>query len=166
MTEQSFLKLYDEFADAIFRHCYFRVSSRELAEDLTQESFLRLWNQLVEGNTIDNPRAWLYRVAGHLVIDFYRKKKESSLDALTEAGYDLKGEDEDSILAYAAGQHTLGLIAQMDSQYREVLLLRYVDGLTPGDIAEVLGESENAVSVRIHRGIQKLKTLSQHGISS
>ena len=162
-TEKSFLKLYDEFADSIFRHCYFRVNSRELAEDLTQESFMRMWNQLMGPTPIDNPKALLYRIAGNLIIDFYRKKKETSLDALAEGGYDPVGEDEHSILAYAAAQEALGLLKKLEPPYREVLSMRYVDGLPPGDIADILGETENAVSVRIHRGMQKLKQLFQHG---
>ena len=161
--EESFLKLYDECADSIFRHCYFRVNSRELAEDLTQESFMRMWNQLREQKSIDNPKALLYRIAGNLIIDFYRKKKGTSLHVLSEGGFDPVGEDESSILAYAAVQEALGLLKKLESPYREVLSMRYVDGLPPRDIADILGESENAVSVRIHPGMQKLKQLFQHG---
>lgn len=157
--EQSFLKLYDQFAEAIFRHCYFRVSSREIAEDLTQESFLRVWNYLATGETIDTPKAFLYHIAGNLIIDYYRKKKETSLDMLTEEGFNPVGSDANSILSYVAGQHALGVIQKLESPYREAIIMKYVDNLSIGEIAEVLGESENAVSVRIHRGIEKLKIL-------
>lgn len=158
-VEQSFLKLYDEFSGPLFRHCYFRVSSREVAEDLTQELFMRIWNHLAAGKTIDKPKAFLYRIAGNLIIDYYRKKKELSLDALGEGGYDPPGASADSILDYAAGQHALSLVAKLESPYREVLIMRYVDGLSLGDIAQIIGESENTVSVRIHRGVEKLKKL-------
>lgn len=162
-TEKAFLKLYDEVAESLFRHCFFRVSSREIAEDLTQEAFMRVWNHLAAGNALENPKAFLYRVAGNLVIDHYRKRKESSLEALAEEGYDPKGDDADSILAYASGKQALRLLADLEPQYREILTLRYVSDLSIADIAEVIGQSENVVSVRIHRGIQKLKQLFQHG---
>lgn len=164
-TEKAFLKLYDEVAEPLFRHCFFRVSSREIAEDLTQEAFMRVWNYLAAGNALENPKAFLYRVAGNLVIDHYRKRKESSLEALAEEGYDPKGDDADSILEYASGKQALRLLADLEPQYREILTLRYVSDLSIADIAEVIGQSENVVSVRIHRGIQKLKQLFQHGRS-
>ena len=157
--EQSFLKLYDEFAGPIFRHCYFRVSLRETAEDLTQESFMRVWNYLAKGKTVENPKAFLYHVAGNLIIDYYRKKKETSLDMLAEEGFNPTGDDASLIINNAEGQHTLSFIAKLEPIYREVLTMRYVDNLSLSEIAEIVGESENVVSVRIHRGIEKLKKL-------
>ncbi len=161
-TEQSFLRLYDEFAGPIFRHCYFRVSSREVAEDLVQESFMRVWNYLAKGETIDNPKAFLYRIAGNMIIDYYRKKKESSLDVLSDDGFDPIGDDASSTLNFAEGQHLLGVVKKLESPYRETILMRYVDDFSISDIAEVVGETENVVSVRIHRGIEKLKKLYTH----
>lgn len=162
-TEQAFLELYDELGEPLYRHCYFRVSSRELAEDLAQESFMRYWDYLATGKAVDNPKAFLYRIAGNLIIDHYRRKKESSLEVLAEDGYDPAGDDASSILAHAEGKHALALLEQLEPQYREILTLRYVDDLGIRDIAEVIGQSENVVSVRIHRGIEKLKTLFHHG---
>jgi len=162
-TEEAFLKLYDDVAEPLFRHCYFRVSSRELAEDLTQEAFLRMWNYQAAGNAVENPKALLYRIAGNLIIDHYRRKKEVSLDVLAEDGYDPAGDGADSILDQAEGQKALELLEKLEPQYREILTLRYVSDLSITEIAEVVGQSENAVSVRIHRGIQKLKTIFHHG---
>ena len=160
--ESSFLAIYEQFADMIFRHCYFRVSSRETAEDLTQESFMRIWNHLAEGKTIDNPKAFLYRVAGNMIIDYYRKKKNVSLDALSEEGFNPVGDDANSIENYAEGRHAFSLVAKIEQPYRDALIMRYVDGLSPSDMAKLVGESENTVSVRIHRGIEKLKKLSHY----
>ena len=161
-TEQSFLKLYDEFAGPIFRHCYFRVSSREVAEDLTQDSFMRIWNYIAKGQIVDNQKAFLYKITGNLIIDYYRKKKEASLDVLSEAGFDPAGEDENATLNYAECQHVIGAVKKLESPYREAISMRYIDGFSLGDIAEVVGETENVVSVRIHRGIEKLKKLYKH----
>ena len=161
--EQLFLKLYDEYASPIFRHCYFRVSSRELAEDLTQESFMRTWNYLAEAKTIDNPKAFLYRIAENLVVDYYRKKKELSLDVLAEKGFDPSGDGASSILDYADMRHARQMIEELEPQHREILILRFVDDLPIRDIAGIIGKSENVVSVRIHRAMQKLRHLLTHG---
>jgi RNA polymerase sigma-70 factor (ECF subfamily) len=162
-TEKSFLKLYDELAEPLFRHCYFRVSSREIAEDLVQESFMRMWNYLGEGKTIENPKAFLYRVAGNLVIDHYRKKKDTSLDALAEEGFDPAGSGAGDILEYVDGKYAKTLLEKLEPEGREVLVLRYVNDLSIGEIADIIGATENVVSVRIHRSIEKLKKLFNHG---
>lgn len=160
--EQLFLKFYDEFAGPIFRHCYFRVSSREVAEDLTQESFMRVWDYLAEGKVVDNQKAFLYKIAGNLIIDYYRKKKNVSLDALSDDGFNPMGDNESSTLNFVEGQHLLGVVKKLESPYRETILMRYVDDFSISDIAKVLGETENVISVRIHRGIEKLKKLYTH----
>lgn len=156
---ESFLKLYDELAEPLFRHCYFRVSSREMAEDLMQETFLRAWNYLAQGKRIENPKAFLYRTAGNLIVDHYRQRKEASLDALADAGYDPSGADASSVTAQAEGEQARRLLETLGEPYRETMLLRYVDGFSVTEIADILGESQNVVSVRLHRGIAKLKTL-------
>lgn len=158
-AESFFIALYDQFGDAIFRYCYFRVSSPELAEDLMQESFMKAWKYIAAGNHIDNPKAFLYKTAGNLVIDHYRRKKESSLEALAEKGFDPSGDDEKTITNYAAGKEALLMLKRLERDHRDILILRYIDGLTIKEIAATYGLSENAVSVRVYRAIHKLKKL-------
>lgn len=157
-SERAFLKLYDGLAEPLFRHCYFRVSSREVAEDLVQETFLRAWNYLAEGKRIENPKAFLYRTAGNLVVDHYRQRKNVSLDALAEGGYDpLDGGVSATMLA--EGEQARRLLGKLEEPYRQTMLLRYIDGFSVSEIAKLLGLSQNVVSVRLHRGIAKLKIL-------
>ena len=106
-----------------------------------------------------NDRAYLYTLARNLVIDWYRKKKESSLDALTEQGIDFGNDDHKSIQRSAELNEVLSVINQLDEDAREALLLRYVEGFTPKEIAAISGESANAVSVRINRAIKKVQHL-------
>ena len=87
-----FLSIYEKHADEIFRFCFMKVSNKEKAEDLTQDAFMRYWHSLRTGEPIRNDRAFLYTLARNLVIDWYRKKKESSLDVIQEAGIDFAGE--------------------------------------------------------------------------
>ena len=156
-----FEQAYTDFSDAIFRHCAFRLRDREKGKDLMQETFLRLWNFMSEGKDIDHMRAFLYRIANNLVIDYVRKKKEQSLDAMQEAGWDI-GHDETGHMQdrIALGQ-IMDSLKDLDEQSREVIVMRYIDGLPPAEIAEILGESPNTISVRLHRAAQKLKGLLQ-----
>ena len=152
-----FLKAYDQYADAIFRHCYYRVYDREKAKELSQECFMKTWEYLAQGKKVDNLRAFLYRVANNLVIDSSRKKKESSLDAMMDEGFEPSGAGpEKTTLAAEAGQ-IIALLDKLDEKYRDVVRMRYLDDLSPKEIALALGESENVVSVRIHRGVKQLR---------
>ena len=157
MREEEFLTLYDAYADAIFRHCFFRVYERERARDLVQETFARTWEYAAKGNAVENARAFLYRVANNLIIDEARKKKALSLDALREEGFDPRDPRENAIGINAEVQGILRLLKTLDEPTRHLVTLRFVDGFGPKEIAAVLGETENAVSVRLHRAVAMLR---------
>ena len=154
---------YDEYSDAIFRHCYFRVFNRELAKELVQETFMRTWEYISQGNNVDNVRAFLYRVANNLIVDAVRKKKETSLEAMQEEGFDPGIDETEHMQNMVDGRSVIATLSKLDKTYRDILVMRYVDGLTPSDIAEMIGESPNTVSVRIHRGLKQLKALVKNG---
>ncbi|HXK35847.1 MAG TPA: RNA polymerase sigma factor [Candidatus Paceibacterota bacterium] len=157
--EKEFLKLYDDLADPIFRHCFFRVSDREKAKDIMQETFTRTWEYLAKGETVKNLKAFVYRVANNLIIDSYRKKKEDSLDRMQEDGFDIGVDEREKIMDMLSGREVIALMADLGDKYREVIVMRYIDDLMPREIAEIIGESENVISVRLHRGLRQLRDL-------
>lgn len=160
VVEQEFTKTYDQFADAIFRHCIFRVSDREKAKDITQVAFVRLWDYMSQGKEILNMRAFLYRITNNLIIDEYRKKKEVSLDLMCdEEGFDIGFEPRHDIESRDEYERAQALLAQLPDKYREAIVMRHIDGLSVKEIARITHETENVVSVRIHRAIEKLKSL-------
>ena len=164
MNEGEFVQCYEEFADALFRHCYFRISERERAHDLVQEAFCRAWQYIAAGNKIENPRAFLYRVANNLIVDEARKKHPLSLDRLREEGFDPGEDQRPALTTHLDAKRLLSLLDAFDSKHRELIVMRYVDGLGPKGIAEITGESENVISVRLHRAIDKLKGIwKSHG---
>lgn len=152
-----FLESFDDFSDAIYRFCLVKTSNKELAEDLTQETFMRYWQSLREGKEMSNTRSFLYTIANNLVIDWYRRKKATSLDAQEEIGYEPRDEKSISSEAFASVKEILAVIDDLEEKDKEVLLLRYVEGLEPKDIAEILNENANVVSVRINRAITKVQ---------
>lgn len=159
--KEQFLKMYEDYSDAIFRHCYFRVGyDRERAKDLVQETFSKTWSYLAQGKKVETPKPFLYKVATNLIINFYHQKKEISLDNLQAEGFDPGFDNRESLENFLAGRQVIKELDQLDSKYSQALTMRYVDDLSPKEIAEVLGESENVVSVRIHRGLQKIKELT------
>lgn len=156
--KDDFCDAYEEYKDAIFRHCYFKTFDRELAKDLLQETFIKTWDYLASGHKVDNMRAFLYRVATNLIINDVRKKKSVSLEGLQEAGFDPGMDDERQKHDWIQEEKVMEVLGAIEEPYRSAVTMRYVDGLQPAEIAEVCGESPNVVSVRIHRGLQQLKT--------
>jgi RNA polymerase sigma-70 factor, ECF subfamily len=157
---EEFIKLYDETADSLFRHCYFKVSNRELALDLVQETFARTWEYIASGKEVNNIKGFLFKVANNLIIDEYRKKKVVSLEVLQESiGFDAPTQDHKKTVFNVEVDTILTHIKKLDTKYREVILMRYVNDYSPKEIAQMLGESENAVSVRINRGLKKVQEM-------
>lgn len=162
--EDRYLKAFEEYSDALFRHAFIRISDRERAIDVVHDTFTKVWAYVRGGHTIDSYRSFLYKVLNNLIIDEYRRVKESSLDALLE----IEGVDEgsfesltdngvDSLAATIDGRRAFELLKDLPDQYREVITFRFVDGLGPKEIAELIEESENVVSVRLHRGLVLLR---------
>lgn len=157
--EKRFLEAYEAHMDAVFRHCSFRVFNRERAKEIAQEAFCRTWETLSRGEEIENIRAFTYRVANNLIIDESRKKKMTSLDVLMEEGFDPKDTRVPDAALSLDGKRVREVAAQLDPVYRDAVLLRYHDNLTPKEIAEITGETPNVISVRIHRGVNMLRVL-------
>jgi RNA polymerase sigma-70 factor (ECF subfamily) len=165
---QRFSDAYTRYSDELFRHCSLRLSDRERALELTQECFLKTWEYIERGENVEDFRPFLYRTLRNLIIDEYRRKKPRSLEAMLEGSEEtniemLMPQDESNTLEAAVdrfeGKRALKALEALPDLYREVLVLRFVENLTPKEIAEIIEESENAVSVRIHRGLKKLRTL-------
>lgn len=153
---EEFLKKYDELADAIFRYCYLRLPIRDVAKDVTQETFAKTWEYITKGNSIQNIKAFLYRVANNCIIDELRKKKTFSLESLQEKGFEQAQSGHKDIENKVLINQFLGALDKLGPKYKDILVMRYVQDLNPNEIAEILDETENNVSVRIHRGMKKI----------
>jgi len=162
--KQQFMKWYEEYNDALFRHCYYRVYGREKALEITQETFLRVWNELEKGTKIQYPKTFIFRIATNLIIDDSRKKKEQSLEALQENGFEPDDSTQEEKLHVGIEYEEMcTYLDELDPDDKEILLLRHVEDLKPREIAELLGESANVISVRINRAMKKFqKVLKTH----
>ncbi len=168
--ETRFLKAFEDYSDALFRHAFLRVSDREAATDLVHDTFTKAWSYVRDGHEIETYRPFLYKVLNNKIVDLYRKRKESSLDAMLEVeGVDEGNFDDlsentvESLAATIDGKRALEIISELADEYREVIILRFVDGLGPREISTLIEESENVVSVRIHRGLKILRERLETG---
>jgi RNA polymerase sigma-70 factor (ECF subfamily) len=154
--EKVFTDSFVEFGDQIFRFCIIKVSDSELAEDMTQEVFMRYWQYLRAGKPMTNTRSFLYTIANNLAKDWYKKKKPVSLDVRLEAGQTFAAPNTGPF-DQAEYQEVLDVINDMEENDKVVLLLKHVEGLDPKTIAEVLGETANTISVRLNRATKRLQ---------
>ncbi len=144
----------EEQYDHIYRYCYFRLRDAGKAEDITQETFLRYLESDSYRDT-GRPLAFLYTVARNLCIDEMRRKKMESLPE------ELPGENkEDSMLDAIMLRQALH---DLDSEERELILLRYVNEVPVADMARIYGKSRYALYRETKKILQKLERRMTHG---
>jgi len=153
-----FHQAYEEHSDALFRFSFSKLSDREKALDVVQDVYVRYWEYMAANGQVDNIKAFLYKIARNAIIDIYRKRKESSLDALAEEGIEFPDPvDHEHAIRQADAKIAVGLVRRLGEDDQEIILMRYTEGLSVKEIAEILDERENTVSVRIHRALKQLQ---------
>lgn len=165
--KKEFSKIYYDYAQAIYRYCLYRVYSKDVAEDLMQEVFIKTWKYLKAGKKIENIRPFLYRVAKNLIVDFYRgagktEKKKKSLDEMVDNNrlplglyYNQKQKIESKLFL----DEVFKVISRLPKPYQDVLVMRYVEDLTPKEIAEIFNTTIKNISARKKRAIRKLDSI-------
>lgn len=158
---EAFIEYHERYQDDIFRFCMVKTGNRNQALDITQESFMKFWEYLSDGNDIDNPRALLYRIARNLIIDNYRKKQDVLVehyhdDALQEElTYDPVQQLEDHI----DGEYVLKVLNKLPELTREIITLRFLNQMSVSEIASIVDQKPKTVSVYLHRGLKKLSSI-------
>lgn len=155
---KAFVSAYDTHADTIFRLCYGKTGSREEAKDMTQETFVRVWQRLAKGGQeIENLPAFLFTVARNLIKDYYKKKKPILEHDLPEGVLERVPAAAVSFGAGAEYALALKALSHLPDDYRETVVLHLIEGLSISEVADVLGERPNTISVRLKRALEKLR---------
>lgn len=154
----AFACLYETHLDRLHRYIYFRVFDRELAEDLTSLVFLKAYEHLGTFKSGHIPFVgWLYRIAHNTVIDYYRTRKTvvplEDVDLLKLSHSDKVDEKLDLNLC---SEKLAEALDQLTSMQREVLILRFIWGLTPMEIAAKLKKGRGAIRALQMRGLRRL----------
>ena len=174
-TRAKFVKLFDDYHQSIYRFLLFKLPTAEIAQDLTSDTFTKVWSAISDNADIfkDNPRAYLYKTAYNCMADHYRSahsQKEVAvgesevLASLASSETSSTGSPQvieqmgDAIDLDTEKERLIGALKQMSGQNAELLTLRYIEDLTNAEIAEILGKPEGTVRVGIHRAIIELKS--------
>ena len=149
----------EEQYDKIYRYCYFKMYDDQIAQDITQETFLRFYKQGLNLGS-DKELPYLYTIAKNLCIDHFRKRTVESLEEITEEVIDDPTEDLISNL-------TLRMtISKLPSDERELIFLRYVNEISIATICKITGLSRFAVYRRLSKSLKWLKEeLKKEGFS-
>lgn len=158
---KEFLAMYDREADALFRYVFYRTRDREKAVDILQESYFRVLRHLAKGNAIEQLRPFLYTTATHLIYDETKRGRERGADSLDEI-IEKDGEPAGEITPHEFDgldiERMHSILSELTPpEYREVLILRFLEEWEIGEIAKLMNISENLVSVRINRALKKLR---------
>lgn len=157
---EAFGMLHDQYAESIFRFLSSRMSNSLDAEDLTGEVFLRAWRSLSSYRQKGYPfSAYLFRIARNLLIDHYRQaQREDFLDD-GDVSF-LQGHEKSPDAIFVSKQERQRLRKNLDKireDYRDVLVLRFLGGLSPDETAKVMQRSSGAVRVLQHRALEALR---------
>ncbi len=161
---EAFGLLYDHYLPKIYRFVLLKVSHREEAEDLTHQAFLKAWENINQYNFKGYSfGAWLYRIARNTTVDYYRNSRSlTSLEEVSEIaieGISLGGAVDKKI----EWEGLIKSIRRLKEIEQEVLIMRFVEDLSPKEIAEAIDKSEGAVKLIQHRAINNLKKMVNEG---
>ena len=152
-----FSKFYDQHVEKIYRFIFLKINSPEVSQDLTAETFTRFWKQLGSTTDIENPRAFVYSVARHLVIDYYRKGRFEMLEIEKIQIEDQSSNLEQKEILSSDIKDLKAGLRNLSEDYQNVLIWYYLDEFTVSQIAEMINKTENATRVTIHRALNALR---------
>jgi RNA polymerase sigma-70 factor (ECF subfamily) len=159
---EAFGQLYDRYVDTVFRFVYYRVNDRALAEDFTSETFLRALRRIgsisYQGRDIG---AWFVTIARNIVFD-HMKSARHRLEVTTGEAIERDDREpgpEAAVLAMLTNERLMAAVARLGGEQRECVLLRFIQGFSVSETAEVMGKNEGAIKALQHRAVRKLAEL-------
>ena len=153
-----FSKIYDQYVDKIYRFIFLKVNSQEIAQDLCSETFLRGWEAFKNQKEIENPSAFLYQIARNLVIDYYRQKGKTQVVSVEFTPIiDPRQNLEEKTLANSDLETIRLALQNLKEDYQNVIIWHYLDDLPISKVAKLLGRTEEATRVLLHRALNTLR---------
>jgi len=167
---EAFHSLYQLYARKILNFCYRLMASREAAEEVTQETFISVFQNIAKLKDPTRFEPWLFMIARNYVYQAFRKKKKL-LVSINETDEDKREiirpeskEDnpEEDYLKKELRETVLEIIQSMNLKYREVFILAVLEGYSYKEVAEMVGRKVQSVKTDIHRARLKIREALSH----
>lgn len=156
--QKAISELYKRHVQNIYRYIYYRVGDVNVAEDLTAEVFLRALEGLAGFTYRGVPfSAWLYRIAHARVMDHFRQQARRELLPLDERLVATGKGPQAAVEARLDCEELQSAIAQLTTDQQQVIILKFVEGLSNAEAARILGKTEGAVKALQHRALNSLQ---------
>ncbi len=157
-STESLEQLYNECAKGVYALAYSIVKSHASAEDIMQDTFVRVWTSASTFNATGNGRAWIFRIARNLSINAVTRKRTDSLDALTEESGDRLSSNVSTEESALVNHSVQSAIASLGDKEREIITLHSMSGLTLNEIAVLLDVPLGTIKWRHSQAIKKLRS--------
>ncbi len=156
---EAFEKLINQYYDNIFSYLFHKVGNMELAEDLTQEVFLRLVNTLSRYRPTGKFSNYVFTIAVNAANDYFRKNKQLIQEDLNSLSIDAGIDIEEIFIEQEQYRHLKAAMKKLPDMQKDTILLRYFHKMKIKDIAKITGTNPSTVKSRISQGLSKLKIL-------
>ena len=150
-------EIYDRFAGRIYSYVYHRTGDSAAAEDLTGDVFVRML-EAIQGERAwtTSLQGWLYRIAHNLVVDHFRRQSKRDGPALDERW--MAPEDYSSTFEGLFSSSQLRTAMRfLTEEQRQVVILKFAEGLSNAEVAEIMGKTEGAIKALQHRGLEVMR---------
>ncbi len=158
---EAFGLLYERYVKKIYNYVFYRVGNHHDAEDLTAKTFYKALDNIDRYVSWGVPfSAWLYRIAHNLVANWHRdrsRRKVTSLDGLVVAG-ELGDSPERAVESGEEREELLKVIRRLSADRQQLLILKFVEGMTNAQIGQIMGRSEGAIKSLYHRTLIALRS--------
>jgi len=162
---RAFGELYERYVDKIYRYIYFKVGQRAEAEDLASQTFLKAWDAIGDYEWRNHPfGAWLFRIAHNLVVDYHRARRDYVTldDASPQLEHKASQDDirpERMLAELIATERVRQAIGRLTEEQQQVLILRFFEGLSTGEVADIMGKRRGAIRGLQFRALSALRDL-------
>ncbi len=162
---EAFAELYRALVEPVFRYLYWSMGSREDAEDLAEEVFVRALLNMGSFNPARAPlKAWIFRIAHNLLVDHQRRGARRRREELDERVVDDSKPVPQRIEEEERARTLRESLRGLPSAQRQVITMKYFAGMSNAEVAKALGRSEGAINALQHRALRSLgKTLRELG---
>ncbi|PRO65908.1 RNA polymerase sigma factor SigX [Alkalicoccus urumqiensis] len=164
--KEEFERLYSAYHQQLFQYVFYLVRSRETAEELVQEVYIKVLNSFESFEGKSSEKTWLYSIAKHVAIDWIRRqsrkkrKFEGKEYEWSEREFEIEDKQplpEDIVMQKEEIQQVYRMLEKCTADQQQVMILRYVQSLSIAECADILGWSESKVKTTQHRALKALQ---------